>query len=174
MRCGKSDKHRAEQSLSGRREMAASEDCIQWGCRHSDTLDSQHSQVLAEFWDVFATAQGQKLRLVKLGRESPGMQTLAGKNGAAELEAPRKDLGIFDTSHVQGPVESLPVSVLHLLIIWSNSNQRLLSPPYDVILILGSIPGDNQEKLMHIENCTIFNLNFHRNGNSTSNYKQTY
>lgn len=159
MRCGKSDKHRAEQSLSGRRGMLQPLKTAFSG--DADTLDSQHSQVLAEFWDVFATAQEQKLRLVKLGRESPGMQTLAGTNGAAELGPPRKDLGIFDASHVQGPVESLPVSVLHLLIIWSNSNQRLLSPPYDVILILGSIPGDNQEKLMHIENCTIFNLNFH-------------
>lgn len=56
MRYGKSDKHRAEQSLSGRREMLQPlKTASQWGCRHSDTLDSQHSQVLAEFGDVFAT-----------------------------------------------------------------------------------------------------------------------
>lgn len=154
----------------------------QWGCRHSDTLDNQHSQVLAEFWDVFATAQEQKLRLVKLGHESTGMQTLACHLACRPQHVrvvqlnwrhPGKTLAslIRATSRDQWRV---CLSMLHLLTIWYNSNQHLLSPTQDVTLILGSIPGDNQEKLMHIENCRIFNLNFHRYGNSTSNYKQTY
>lgn len=50
---------------------------------------------------------------------------LAFKNGAAELEATRKELGIFYTIRVQRPVESLPVSMPCLLTIWSNSNQCL-------------------------------------------------
>lgn len=53
----------------------------------------------------------QNLRLENLDHESHGIQMLAFKNGAAELEATRKELGIFYTIRVQRPVESLPVSM---------------------------------------------------------------
>lgn len=66
------------------------------------------------------------MKLVNLDPDSCDMRILACENGTAKVEVPRKELGMLYMRLMQGSVESLPVPVLRLSSIWSNSNQCLL------------------------------------------------